>query len=191
MRRTWLYAVAVVVATGAGAVFLTERPLTVPVVPTETDVALRIYGLGTVEARVLARVGFEVGGALLSLSADAGDRVSQGQNLAALHQAEQEARLARARAAIAANAANQARAEAAATRAQTILAQREAANRRQVELTRQDIAPVQRAEEAQRDEDVARAEVAVAEAELAVIRAQGQDAAAALQLEQTLLDHHA
>jgi HlyD family secretion protein len=190
MRKIWLYAVAAVVAAGAGAVFLTERPLTVTVVPTETDVALRIYGLGTVEARVLARVGFEVGGALLSLSADAGDRVSQGQDLAALHQAEQEARLARASAAIEANAANQAKAEEAVVRAQAILAQREAANRRQVELTRQDNAPVQRAEEAQRDEDVARAEVAVAEAELAVIRAQGQDAAAALALEQTLLDHH-
>jgi HlyD family secretion protein len=190
MRKTWLYAVAVVVAAGAGAVFLTERPLTVTVVPTETDVALRIYGLGTVEARVLARVGFEVGGALLSLSADAGDRVSQGQDLAALHQAEQEARVARARAAMAANTANQTKAEAAVVRALAILAQREAANRRQVELTLQGNAPAQRAEEAQRDEDVARAEVAVAEAELAVIRAQGQDAAAALQLEQTLLDHH-
>lgn len=190
MRKTWLYAVAAVVAAGAGAVFLTERPLTVMVVPTETDVALRIYGLGTVEARVLARVGFEVGGALLSLSADAGDRVSQGQDLAALHQTEQEARVARARAAIAANTANQTKAEAAVVRALAILAQREAANRRQVELTLQGNAPAQRAEEAQRDEDVARAEVAVAEAELAVIRAQGQDAAAALQLEQTLLDHH-
>jgi HlyD family secretion protein len=153
-------------------------------------VALRIYGLGTVEARVLARVGFEAGGALLSLSADAGDRVSQGQDLAALHQAEQEARVARARAAMAANTANQTKAEAAVVRALAILAQREAANLRQVELTLQGNAPAQRAEEAQRDEDVARAEVAVAEAELAVIRAQGQDAVAALQLEQTLLDHH-
>jgi len=190
MRKTWVYAGAAAVAVGAGALFLTERPLTVTVVPTETDVALRIYGLGTVEARVLARVGFEVGGALMSLSADAGDSVSKGQDLAVLHPAEQEARLARASAAIAANAANQAKAEAAIVRAQAILAQREAANRRQVELTRLDNAPVQRAEEAQRDEDVARAEVAVAKAELAVIRAQGQDAAAALQLEQTLLDRH-
>jgi HlyD family secretion protein len=190
MRKIWVYAVAAVVAVGAGALFLTERPLTVAVVQPETDVALRIYGLGTVEARVLARVGFEVGAALLSVSADAGDRVSKGQDLAALHQAEQEARLARASAAIEANAANQAKAEATVVRAAAILAQREAANRRQAELARQDIASLQRAEESQRDEDVARAEVAVAEAELAVIRAQGQDATAALQLEQTLLDHH-
>lgn len=190
MRQSLVYAVAAVVAVGAGALFLTERPVLVTVVKPETDVALRIYGLGTVEARVLARVGFEVGGAVLALSADAGDRVAQGQELGTLHQAEQEARLARARAAVAANVANQAKAEATVSRAMAILAQREAANRRQVELTRQDIASIQRAEEAQRDEDVARAEVAVAEAELAVIRAQGQDAAAALALEQTLLDHH-
>jgi HlyD family secretion protein len=190
MRKAWVYAVVAVVGLGAGALFLTERPLTVTVVQPETDVALRIYGLGTVEARVLARVGFEVGGALMSLAVDAGDRVSQGQDLAALHQAEQEARLARAHAAVAANTANQAKAEAAVVRAGAILAQREAANRRQAELARQETASIQRAEEAQRDEDVARADVAVAEAELAVIRAQGQDAIAALQLEQTLLDHH-
>ena len=190
MRKAWVYAVVAIVGLGAGALFLTKRPLTVTVVQPETDVALRIYGLGTVEARVLARVGFEVGGALMSLAVDAGDRVSQGQDLAALHQAEQEARLARAHAAVAANTANQAKAEAAVVRAAAILAQREAANRRQAELTRQEAASIQRAEEAQRDEDVARADVAVAEAELAVIRAQGQDAVATTQLEHTLLDHH-
>jgi HlyD family secretion protein len=190
MRKFWLYAAATVVAIAALVAFLIERPLTVTVVRQESDVALRIYGLGTVEARVLARVGFEVGGAVMSLSADAGDRVAKGQDLAALHQAEQEARLARARAAVEANAASQAKAEAAVVRASAILAQREAANRRQLELALKDNAPVQRAEEAQRDEDVARAEVEVAKAELAVIRAQGQDADAALRLEQTLLGHH-
>jgi len=179
-----------VLAIGAGILFMTERPLTVTVVQPETDVPLRIYGLGTVEARVLTRVGFEVGATLLSLSADAGDRVAQGQILGTLHQGEQEARVARARAAIAANLANQAKAEASVERALAILAQRETANRRLVELARQDVATVQRAEEAQRDEDVARAEVAVAKAERDVIMAQAQDAAAALQLEETLLAHH-
>ncbi len=63
-------------AVDAGALLLTERPLTVTVTQPETVVALLIYGLGTVEARVLAGVGFEVGGALISLSVDAGHRVS-------------------------------------------------------------------------------------------------------------------
>ena len=190
MQKAWLIGAAAVLAIGAGVLFMTERPLTVTVVQPETDVALRIYGLGTVEARLLARVGFEVGATLLSLSADAGDHVAQGQILGVLHQGEQEARVARASATVAANLANQAKAEASVVRASAILAQREAANRRLVELTRQDVTTVQRAEEAQRDEDVARAEVAVAEAERDVMRAQSEDAAAALQLEETLLAHH-
>lgn len=190
MRKAWVIGAAVVLGIGAGVLFLTERPLSVTIVRPETDVALRIYGLGTVEARVLSRVGFEIGGTLLALEADAGDTVTKGQALGALRQGEQEARVARARAAVAANTANQAKAEAALDRARAVLAQREAANRRLMELARQDVASVQRAEEAQRDEDVARADVAVAEAEREVIRAQGLDAAAALQLEETLLARH-
>lgn len=190
MRRVWLLGILLAAAVGGGFLFLTERPLTVTVVQPERDVALRIYGLGTVEARILSRVGFEVGAALTSLAADAGDSVIQGQELAVLHSAEQEARVARARAAVAANEANLAKADAAIVRARTVLAQREAANRRQQGLVQRDVTSVQRAEETQRDEDVARADLAVTAADLAVVRAQGLDAAAALQLEETLLAHH-
>lgn len=190
MRRFWLYGAATALALGAGVLFLTERPLTVSVVQPERDVALRIYGLGSVEARILSRVGFEVGAALTGLDADAGDRVVRGQELATLDPAEQEARVARARAAVDANVAALARAEAAVDRARSVLAQGEAANRRQQDLSQRDVTSVQRSEEAQRDEDVARAELAVAEADVAVIRAQGGDAAASLQQEDVLLARH-
>ena len=93
MRRRWMFgAAAVVLLFGVGVLFLTERPLTVSVVQPEKDVALRIYGLGSVEARILSRVGFEVGAALTGLAADVGDRVVRGQELATLDPAEQEAR---------------------------------------------------------------------------------------------------
>ncbi|WP_347267300.1 hypothetical protein [Paracoccus sp. (in: a-proteobacteria)] len=95
MRRIWLSVAFLAVLAGTAFLFLTERPLTVAVVQPEADVALRIYGLGTVEARILSRVGFEVGAALTGLAADAGDRVGKGQELASLHAAEQEARVAR------------------------------------------------------------------------------------------------
>ena len=190
MRKAWVLGAVALMALAAAGWFLTERPLAVSVVQAEDDVPLRLYGLGTVEARVLSRVGFEVGAALVSLSVDAGDKISAGQELAALFPAEHEARVARARANVSANAASQAKAEAAVARAVAVLAQREAANERQKALARQDVASVQRAEEAQRDEDVARAERALAEADLAVIRAQGEDAAAALQQEETLLARH-
>lgn len=190
MRRLWLYGAVAVLALGAVALFLTERPLTVSVVQSERDVALRIYGLGSVEARILSRVGFEVGAALTVLAADAGDSVIRGQELAVLNPAEQVARVARARAAVEANVAALTRAKAGMDRAGTVLAQSEAANRRLQSLVQRDVASIQRAEEAQRDEDVARADLAVAEADLAVVRAQGVDAAAALQQEEVLLAHH-
>jgi HlyD family secretion protein len=190
MRRFWIYGAVAVVAVAAAVLFAMERPLSVPVVQPETGVPLRIYGLGTVEARVLSRIGFEAGAVLAALSADAGDRVAKGQELATLNPAEQEARVARARAAVEANAANLAKAAAAVERARAQLGQREAANKRQQSLARRDVASAQRAEEAQRDEDVARADLAVAEADVALIRAQRDDAAAALQLEETLLAHH-
>lgn len=190
MRRVWLFGLLAALAIAAGFLFLTERPLTVTVAQPESDVALRIYGLGTVEARILSRVGFEVGGALTAFAVDAGDRVAPGQEMASLHADEQEARVARARAAVAANEANLAKADAAVVRARAVLAQSEAANRRQQGLAQRDVASVQRAEEAQRDEDVARADLAVAEADVAVIRAQGMDAAAGLRQEETLLAHH-
>ncbi|WP_413872218.1 efflux RND transporter periplasmic adaptor subunit [Albidovulum sp.] len=190
MRRIWLSGILLAAAVTVGFLFFTERPLTVAVVQPEHDVDLRIYGLGTVEARILSRVGFEVGAALTSLAADVGDRVARGQELAVLHSAEQEARVARAGAAVAANEANLAKAAAAVMRAHAVLAEREAANRRQQGLVQRDIASVQRAEETQRDADVARADLAVAEADMAVIRAQGLDAAAALRQEEALLGHH-
>jgi HlyD family secretion protein len=185
-----LVALLVLAVAAGGWLFLTERPLTVTVARAEDDVALRIYGLGTVEARILSRVGFEVGAALTDLAVDAGDAVAKGQPLARLHTAEQEARVARAKAAAEAADAALAKAEAAVRRATAILAQREAANRRQQELVRSATISPQNAEEAQRDVDVAAADLRVAEADVAVMRAQAADAAAALQLEATLLGHH-
>lgn len=191
MRRRWMFgAAAAVLVLGAGVLFLTERPLTVSVVQPEQDVALRIYGLGSVEARILSRVGFEVGATLTGLAADVGNRVVRGQELATLDPAEQEARTARARAAVEANVAALARAEATVARARSVLAQRQAANQRQQGLAQRDVTSIQRAEEAQRDEDVARADLAVAEADVAVIRAQGADADAALEQEKVLLARH-
>lgn len=74
MGRRWMFGAAAVLVLGAGVLFLTERPLTVSVVQPEQDVALRIYGLGSVEARILSRVGFEVGAALTALIRDSGIR---------------------------------------------------------------------------------------------------------------------
>ena len=184
-------AVVAVLALGAlGWFFLTERPIGVPVASVEQDVPVRVYGLGTVEARIVSSVGFEVGAALTELAVDSGDTVVKGQVLARLHPTEQEARVARAEAAADAAAASVGRAEANVARARAILAQRQATNARQQELLGRNAISAQAAEEVQKDVDVAAADLSVAESDVAVVRAQQADAAAALRYEQVLLDHH-
>ncbi len=193
MRRKifWLVVAGGLLAAGGAAyAFLNERPLAVPVATLERDVPVTIYGLGTVEARIVSRIGFEVGAALTELAVDSNDAVSAGQILARLHPAEQEARVARAEAAVAAAAAGEGRAEAQVTRARAVLAQRQTANARQQALARRETISPQTAEEAERDVAVAAADLALAESEIAVARAQSADAEAALLYERTLLDHH-
>lgn len=190
MRRS-LIGLATLVAIGAGgSLFLTSRPLGVPVASMEQDVAVQVYGLGTVEARIVSRIGFEVGAALTDLAVDGGDAVTEGQVLARLHIAEQEARVARAEAAVEAAGATLGKADASVARARAVLAQREASNARQQALVARSTISAQTAEEAQRDVDVAAADLVVSESEVMVARAQLADAAAALRYETTLLDHH-
>lgn len=170
--------------------FLTERPFAVPVVSVEPMAAVRVYGLGTVEARVQSKIGFEVGAALIEVLVDSNDSVTKGQVLARLHPGEQQARVARADAGVAASQAAIQKALANVARAKAVLAQRSLANTRQQQLADRSAVAAKAAEEAQRDVDVAAAELAVAESDVAVIRAQSTDTKAALLLEQTLLDHH-
>ena len=190
MRRSWLTGGAVLIAAMAAGWIMTNRPLSVEVVKVEDNVQLRLYGLGTVEARIVAKIGFEVGAAITELAADAGDSVKSGQVIARLHSAEQEAKVARAEASVTAAQSAQEKAGAAIVRYKAILGQKEAANRRQQLLARTDSTSVQKAEEAQRDVDVAKADLAVAHADLAVIIAQAGEAQAALDFENVLLAHY-
>lgn len=189
-KRNFFGLIAVLTFAGAGWFFLNERPVFVPVVVAEQDVEVRVYGLGTVEARIVSKVGFEVGAALTELLADSNDIVAEGQVLARLHPVEQEARVGRAEAGVTASEAAILKAEASVERARAVLAQRLAANARQQELASRSAIAATSAEEAQRDVDVAAADLTVAQSEVAVVTAQAADARAALSYEQTLLEHH-
>ena len=148
-----------------------------------------MFGLGTVEARVLSKIGFEVGATLAELRVDHGDRVAKGQVLAHLSSGEQEAKVAKAKAALLIAEVNIKRAEANLEKARAVLAQKEDANRRKQALVGRDIISQQAAEEAIRDEAVARADVTVADSEAASSQAQLTDAQAQLQYEETMLRH--
>ncbi|KAB2912937.1 MAG: efflux RND transporter periplasmic adaptor subunit, partial [Hyphomicrobiaceae bacterium] len=49
----------VVAAMGAVAAYTWSRPLTVTVAAIEKDVPIQVFGLGTVEAQTVSRIGFE------------------------------------------------------------------------------------------------------------------------------------
>lgn len=167
----------------------TNRPVSVQVAAIESNVPVRVFGLGTVEARVLSKIGFEVGATLTELNADHGDRVSKGQVLARLGVGEQEAKVAKARAAILIAEVNIKRAQANLEKAQAVHAQKLEANKRKQALVGRNVVSEQTAEEALRDEAVARADVVVSESEIANSEAQLTDAKAQLQFEETMLRH--
>ncbi|MDO8884376.1 MAG: efflux RND transporter periplasmic adaptor subunit [Pseudotabrizicola sp.] len=189
-RRTIFVLAAMGVVAIGSWFFLTERPVFVPVVTMAQSTEVRVYGIGTVEARIVSKISFEVGAALAELLVDSNDAVTKGQMLARLHPAGQQARVARAEAGVAASDAAILKAEANVTRAQAVLSQRKAANARQQDLASRNTVATTSAEEAQRDVDVAAAELTVAQSDVAVLRAQAADARAALLYEQNLLAHH-
>ena len=188
--RYLLGALLVVVLIVVGYLVIVKRPLSVEVVEVEHDVAVQVFGLGTVEARVLSEVGFEVGGALVELAADHGDRIKQGAMLARLRSNEQQARVSKAEANLAQAEAALQKSEAALVRSQAILKQRRQTNRRQQTLAKQKAVSQELADEAQMNERVAAAEVNVAESEVAVAHATLQDARAQQTLETTILDYY-
>lgn len=190
-KRHWIMAVAVVAALAlAGSYLLGNRPLDVRVVGLERNVPVRVFGLGTVEARVLSRIGFEVGATLTELNADHGDGVKQGAVLARLADASQAARVEKSRAGLLSADVNLKKAQSNVEKGRAVLAQRQEANKRKQALVGRSVVSEQSAEEAQRDEEVARAELAVAASEVEVARAQVADARAVLSIEETALANH-
>jgi HlyD family secretion protein len=188
--RYLLIALIAVALTGIGYLVLIKRPLSVDVVEAEHDVPVQVFGLGTVEARILSEVGFEVSGTLVELAVDQGEQVKQGAVLARLHSTEQQARVAKAKANLTQAGAALQKSEAALVRSRAILKQRRLTNRRQQALARQKTVAQEAADEAQMNETVATAEVAVAESEVAVARAAVEDANAQHALETTILEHY-
>lgn len=170
--------------------FILTRPLLVEVISASENEPIKVFGLGTVEARVLSRVGFEVGAALVELRADHGDSVKAGDAIARLHSSEQQARVAKAEAGMAKAEAAVKMAEATVEKARVALSQRRQTNRRKQALLAAKSIPIEDAEEAQMEEDIAVADLAVAVSDLEVGKAALADARAQFKLEEVLLDQH-
>lgn len=189
VARYALFGALVVGLAFAGITVFNNRPISVEVAAIEQNVPIRVFGLGTVEARVLSKVGFEVGATLVEVAVDHGDRVTKGQVLARLATGEQEAKVAKARAALAIAEVNILKSAANIEKAEAVLAQRIAADARKQSLAGRDVVSAQTAEEAARDAAVAKADVSVAKSEAETAKAQVVDARAQLLFEETMLRH--
>lgn len=192
MKGRWRYVLPVLVILGIAVGVWTRflRETTVMVAASERDVPVEIYGLGTVEARVLSGIGFEVVGTLTELHADQHDAVARGAVLARLDRREQEARVAQARANLRQAEAGVRQAEANLAKARTVLEERQRTNHRQQTLVRDGRVSAEAAEGSQSGVDIAAAEMAQAEAALALALANLEQAQASAGLEQARLAKH-
>ncbi len=173
-RHRFVQLVVLLLATAGlagGAWLFLLRPVSVQIAETERDVPIQVFGLGTVEARVLSRVGFEVTGTLIELRADYGNRVAAGKLLARLDSREQEARVAQARAGGVQAEAAISQAAATIERAQANLTQKAQANERRQELVQGGSVSIEAAQDSQSAYDMARAELVQAQSDLEVARA--------------------
>ena len=152
-KRAVSFLVALAMVSGAGVFAWTMfvRPLDVHVARTERNVAVQVFGLGTVEARVTSKVGFKVSGVLVDLKADVGDRVAKGAVLARLDDREQRAQVARAKAAIEQTEANLQRAKASVEKAQANYDNATRISARQQRLLQTNATSVETAETAKTD----------------------------------------
>jgi HlyD family secretion protein len=182
-----LVAALAVAAAGAVVAYTWSRPLAVTVAPVEKDVPIQVFGLGTVEAQTISRIGFETAGTLVELRADQGDAVKAGDLLGRLESREQEARVAQARAAVSQAKAGVEQAESGVEKAEAQLKQKVEVNQRRQDLVQKGVVSRETAADTQAATDMAKADLSQAHSAVSVARANLEQAKAALALEEARL----
>jgi HlyD family secretion protein len=194
MNRTRTIVLVVALALVAGVAFIAWsvllRSLEVRVAQAERDVAVQVFGLGTVEARVQSKIGFKVAGVLVELAADVGDQVPKGGVLARLDAREQAARVARAKAAVEQATASLQKATASVQKAEANYANAKNIRTRRESLAQSNITSVETAETAVNAERASAAELSLAKSDVAVAQATIGDAEAQKQQESATFEFH-
>jgi HlyD family secretion protein len=190
LRRFLLIVLPVIAAVGGGAWALLLRPIDVQVSQQASNVAVQVFGLGTVEPRVQSRIGFKVSGILLDLAADLGDHVTKGTVLGRLNSREQGARLGRSKAAVEQAEANLQKATASVEKAEANYANAKSISERRKKLAQTNVASVETVETAEAAERATAADLDLAKSEVAVARATISDAKAQQEQETATFDFH-
>ncbi len=190
LLRLLLVVLAIAVAGIGLRLFLTSRPVEVEVARPESDVAVAVFGLGTQEARISTRLGFETQAALVEVRVDHGDRVKAGDLLARLDDGEARARLDKSQAGVVAAEAALSRSEALAARARVVAQQKRRVDDRRRSLVERQTVSIEAAEQAELDARVAEADAAVAERDVEAARVALTAARAQAALDGVLHERH-
>ncbi|MCF6215751.1 MAG: efflux RND transporter periplasmic adaptor subunit [Emcibacter sp.] len=179
-----------VVVVIAGWYLTRKRPLLVEVAFVEQQVPVKVFGLGTVEARIASKIGFTVSNAITELNVDAGDQVRQGDVLARLSNAEQKARLIRAEAGVLAAEAAIKGAGSGINNAKAVVAKRASTNKRQRALYLKGTISEETAEQYKLELDIAKTDLEIARSNLLAAEAALDNARAQLELEKVTFEQH-
>jgi HlyD family secretion protein len=189
--RRFAVGFALIALAGGSAAYwrnFTEIPVAVAAI--ERDVQVRVFGIGTVEAQIVSKVGFQVGGRIASVHTDQGEFVKAGALLAKLDDDAQRAKLMKSEAAQRQAAASLSKVQAQRDRVETSYLQKKSVNVRRQTLVDRGAVSQEAAEDALAAEKIARSDVNVVEAEVAIAAVVQEDAAAQLRLDTVLLSQH-
>lgn len=180
----------VVLAAGSAAYWRNVTEIPVRVAAVERDVEVRVFGVGTVEAQIVSKIGFQVSGRVVSVQADQGEFVKVGALLAKLDDDAQRAKLMKSEAAQRQAAANLSKVQAQRDRVEATYLQKKSVNVRRQTLVGRGAVSEEAAEDALAAEKIARSDVNVVEAEVAIAKVVQDDAAAQQRLDTVLLSQH-
>jgi HlyD family secretion protein len=187
----WIVGLALLMlVVGSGYYLRMAREIQVRVAQPQSNVEVRVFGIGTVEAQVLSKVGFQVAGKVVAVEADQGDFVKAGRLLAKLDDEAQRAKLLKSEAARRQAAASLTKVRAQRDRVEATYQQKKSVNLRRQTLAGRGAVSQEVAEDAQAAEAIALSDLKVSEAEAAIAAVVEEDAAAQHRFDTVVLTQH-
>lgn len=189
-RRKLYIAAALIITVAAFFVKWLNNPLKVIPAKLEHNVPVDVYGLGTLEAHTVSKIGFKISGTLVSLEVDQGEQVKKGQVLARLDSEEQKSRVLKAEANVLKSKAAILVAKAKEEKARYDLRHKENLHERRQVLVQKGATSTEEVEEKRTGAEMARAELSLAIGEKIAAEAELKDTEAQLKFENVLLSQH-
>lgn len=181
---------AVFVLASGGYYWRFMREIPVRTAALQHNVEVRVFGIGTIEAQLVSKVGFQIAGKLIAVEADQGDIVKADALLAKLDDAAQRAKLRKSEATQQQAAANLAKTQAQRARAEVTYQQKKSVNLRRQTLVGRGSVSQESAEDAQAAEEIALGDARIIEADTRVAAVLQDDAASQRQIDAVVLAQH-